>query len=643
MNQTDAEVPSANGQTDTEALPEATVLFAGDSGDGMQLTGSQFTLATAHAQSDLATLPDYPAEIRAPAGTTYGISGFQVHFGSGNVRTPGDSVDLLVAMNPAAVKVHLGRVERGGTVVVNTNAFNDRGFKLADLDANPLDDGTLDDYRVVEVELSKLTREALSDTDLSTKEVDRSKNMFALGLALWLFSRPMAPALEWIGKKFEDKPALRDANRHVLKKGYHYGETTEQFVTRYDVAPADLEEGTYRAVRGAEALALGLVAASEKSGLGLFYGSYPITPASDILHELSRHKNFGVMTFQAEDEIAAAGSALGASFGGQLGVCATSGPGLALKTETIGLATMTELPMVILDVQRGGPSTGLPTKTEQGDLFQAIYGRNGDAPLPVVAPDGPADCFRAAYDACRLACEYMTPVILLADVYLANGSEPWRIPDAADLPPFEVNFATEPNANGDPESTHVNGKKNGEASFLPYRRDEETLARPWAKPGTEGLEHRVGGLEKEAETGDVSYDPANHQHMTDVRAEKIQCVARDLDAPAVYSAGTGADEGELLITAWGSTRGAVETAVDRLQGRGLAVNGLHLRTLWPLPPGLEAIFDRFEHHLVPEQNNGQLARLLRDEFLLDFRPYGKVQGQPFTPGEIVEKAEAMIS
>ncbi|PSQ69965.1 MAG: 2-oxoglutarate ferredoxin oxidoreductase subunit alpha, partial [Bacteroidetes bacterium QH_2_67_10] len=377
--------------------------------------------------------------------------------------------------------------------------------------------------------------------------------------------------------------------------------------------------------------------------LGLFYGSYPITPASDILHELSRHKNFGVMTFQAEDEIAAAGSALGASFGGQLGVCATSGPGLALKTETIGLATMTELPMVILDVQRGGPSTGLPTKTEQGDLFQAIYGRNGDAPLPVVAPDGPADCFRAAYDACRLACTYMTPVILLADVYLANGSEPWRIPDAADLPPFEVHFATEPNASGAPESTHVNGKKNGEASFLPYRRDEETLARPWAKPGTEGLEHRVGGLEKEAETGDVSYDPANHQHMTDVRAEKIQRVARDLDAPEVYSAGTGADEGDLLITAWGSTRGAVETAVDRLQGRGLAVNGLHLRTLWPLPPGLEAIFDRFEHHLVPEQNNGQLARLLRDEFLLDFRPYGKVQGQPFTPGEIVEQAEAMIS
>ena len=648
MSQTDPQARSPNGPTDTEALPEATVLFAGDSGDGMQLTGSQFTLATAHAQSDLATLPDYPAEIRAPAGTTYGISGFQVHFGSGNVRTPGDAVDLLVAMNPAAVKVHLSRVERGGTVLINTDAFNDRGFKLADLDADPREDGTLEGYHVVEVELSKLTRKALSGTELSTQEMDRSKNMFALGLALWLFSRPTAPALEWIGEKFADKPEVREANRHVLKKGYHYGETTEQFATRYDVAPADLEAGTYRTIRGAEALALGLVAASDRSGLDLFYGSYPITPASDILHELSRHKNFGVMTFQAEDEIAAAGSALGASFGGQLGVCATSGPGLALKTETIGLATMTELPMVILDVQRGGPSTGLPTKTEQGDLFQALYGRNGDAPLPVIAPDGPADCFRVAYEACRLACTYMTPVILLADVYLANGSEPWKLPKAADLPPFEVDFATAPNANGHAgdgsnSDAHVNGKKNGEAAFLPYRRSGETLARPWARPGTPGLEHRVGGLEKEAETGDVSYDPANHQHMTDVRAAKIQRVTRDLETPEPYGGGAeNADEGDLLVTAWGSTRGAVETAVDRLRGRGLAVSGLHLRHLWPLPPGLAGVFARFERHLVPEQNNGQLARLLRDEFLLDFRPFGKVQGQPFTPGEIVEKAEAMI-
>ena len=650
MSQTDADALSTDGQTETEALPEATVLFAGDSGDGMQLTGSQFTLATAHAESDLATLPDYPAEIRAPAGTTYGISGFQVHFGSGNVRTPGDSVDLLVAMNPAAVKVHLGRVERGGTVLINTDAFNDRGFKLADLDADPREDGTLEGYRVVEVELSKLTREALADTDLSTKAVDRSKNMFALGLALWLFSRPTAPALEWIGEKFADKPEVREANRHVLKKGYHYGETTEQFATRYDVAPAGLEAGTYRTIRGAEALALGLVAASDQSGLDLFYGSYPITPASDILHELSRHKNFGVMTFQAEDEIAAAGSALGASFGGQLGVCATSGPGLALKTETIGLATMTELPMVILDVQRGGPSTGLPTKTEQGDLFQALYGRNGDAPLPVIAPDGPADCFRAAYEACRIATTYMTPVILLADVYLANGSEPWKLPQAADLPPFEVDFATEPNANGhagendENSGAHVDGTKNGKAAFLPYRRSTETLARPWARPGTPGLEHRVGGLEKEAGTGDVSYDPANHQHMTDVRAEKIQRVARDLEPPAVYSgAGEEAEGGDLLITAWGSARGAVEEAVDRLRSRGHAASGLTLRHLWPLPPGLEKIFARFERYLVPEQNNGQLVRLLRDEFLRDFRPLGKVQGQPFTPGEIVEEAEAMVA
>ena len=636
MSQTDADALSTNGPTATEELPEATVLFAGDSGDGMQLTGSQFTLATAHAQSDLATLPDYPAEIRAPAGTTYGISGFQVHFGSSKVRTPGDEVDLLVAMNPAAVKVHLGRVKRGGTVIVNTNAFNERAFKLADLDADPLEDGTLDGYRVVEVELSRLTREALDDTELSTKEVERSKNMFALGLALWLYSRPTEPALEWIGQKFNETPTLRDANRHVLKKGYHYGETTEQFATRYDVAPAALEKGTYRTIRGAEALALGLVAAGKKSGLDVFYGSYPITPASDILHAMSRHKNFGVMTFQAEDEIAAAGAALGAAFGGQLGVCATSGPGLALKTETIGLAVMTELPLVILDVQRGGPSTGLPTKTEQADLFQAIYGRNGDAPLPVIAPDGPADCFRAAYEACRIATKYMTPVILLADVYLANGSEPWRLPAAADLPAFDVHFATEPDANG--QDAHVNGKKSEETAFLPYRRDDQTLARPWARPGTPGLEHRIGGLEKEAETGDVSYDPANHQRMTVVRAEKIQRVARDLDPPAPY----GDEEGELLITGWGSTRGAIETAVDRLRGRGLAVSSLHLRHLWPLPPGLRSIFARFEHHLVPEQNNGQLVRLLRDEFLLDFRRFPKVQGQPFTPSEIEEKAEVLV-
>jgi 2-oxoglutarate ferredoxin oxidoreductase subunit alpha len=650
MSQTDLDVPGANGQTSTQELPEATILFAGDSGDGMQLTGSQFTLATAHAQSDLATLPDYPAEIRAPAGTTYGISGFQVHFGSGQVRTPGDAVDLLVAMNPAAVKVHLGRVERGGAVLINTDAFNDRGLKLADLDADPREDGTLDGYRVIEVELARLTREALADTELSTKEVDRSKNMFALGLSLWLYSRPTQPALDWIGEKFADQRDVRDANRHVLKKGYHYGETTEQFVTRYDVAPAKLEKGTYRTIRGAEALALGLVAAGQESGLGVFYGSYPITPASDILHEMSRHKNFGVMTFQAEDEIAAAGSALGAAFGGQLGVCATSGPGLALKTETIGLAVMTELPMVILNVQRGGPSTGLPTKTEQADLFQALYGRNGDAPLPVIAPDGPADCFRAAYEACRIATKYMTPVILLADVYLANGSEPWKLPAAADLPPFEVNFATAPDANPDanddsgrdPNDAHVNGKKNGEAPFLPYRRDEDTLVRPWARPGTPGLEHRIGGLEKEAETGDVSYDPKNHQRMTEVRAAKIQRVARDLDPPAVYSAGEDAQQGDLLITGWGSTRGAIETAVDRLRAESRAVSSLHLRTLWPLPPGLREIFKGFDRHLVPEQNNGQLVRLLRDEFLLDFQRFGKVEGQPFTPAEIEARAAAVL-
>lgn len=613
--------------TQTKQIPEATILFAGDSGDGMQLTGSQFTLATAYARNDLATLPDYPAEIRAPAGTTYGVSGFQLHFGSGEIRTPGDAVDLLVAMNPAALKVHLQRVRDGGAILVNVNTFEERGLKLADYDSNPLEDGTLDGYRVIEVELTRLTREALADTDLGTKAIDRSKNMFALGLALWLYSRPIEPALEWIGEKFAKKPEIRDANRHVLKKGVHYGETTEQFIVRYEVGPAEQERGTYRAIRGAEAMALGLVAASQQSGLRLFYGSYPITPASDILHALSKHKNFGVMTFQAEDEIAAVGSALGASFGGNLGVTATSGPGIALKTETIGLALMTELPLVVLDMQRGGPSTGLPTKTEQSDLLQALYGRNGDSPLPVIAPSSPGDCFWAAYEAALIAVKYMTPVILLADGYLSSGSEPWRIPDLSELPAFDVEFTDKPNREVD-----------GEERFLPYVRNE-VLSRGWTKPGTPDLEHRLGGLEKEHETGDVSYDPANHEKMTKLRAQKIQNAAQDFPPTQV----NGAEEGDVLIVGWGSTKGAIEEAVEKLHQEGRAVGSIHLRHLHPLPGDLEPIFDRFERLLVPELNNGQLVRVLRDRYLRPFEPLNKIQGRPFRASEITGKVDAMLT
>jgi 2-oxoglutarate ferredoxin oxidoreductase subunit alpha len=622
----------AAGQTDVEQIPEATVLFAGDSGDGMQLTGSQFTLASAYAHNDLATLPDYPAEIRAPAGTTYGVSGFQLHFGSVDIHTPGDKVDLFIAMNAAALKVHLHRVREGGTVVVNVNSFEKRDLDLADLDSNPLEDGTLDGYQVLEVPLTKLTRDALSDTDLSKKQVDRSKNMFALGLSLWMYSRPVEPAEEWIRKKFDEKPAVRDANLHVLHKGFHYGETVGAIGSRYEVNPAAMKPGTYRALRGAEALALGLVAASVKSGLDLFYGSYPITPASDILHELSKHKNFGVKTFQAEDEIAAVGSALGASFSGSLGVCATSGPGVALKTETIGLGVITELPLVIVDMQRGGPSTGLPTKPEQGDLLQAVYGRNGEAPLPVLAATSPGDCFHTAYEACRIATKYMTPVILLADGYLGNGSEAWRIPDTDALPSFDVQFETEKT------DRTIHKDDDGNDQFLPYVRNPETLARVWAKPGTPDLEHRIGGLEKEHETGDVSYDPENHEKMVKLRAEKIMRVQQEIPPTTVY----GEQEGDVLILGWGSTKGAIEEAVERLTAKGHAVGAVMLRHVWPLPSDLKSVIDRYDRVVVPELNNGQLIRLLRDQYVRDFVPLNKIQGRPFRAEEIVDTVREML-
>ena len=626
----DVELPvlSDDEATEPEAIRDATVLFAGDSGDGMQLTGTQFTRATAHAQNDLATLPDYPAEIRAPAGTTFGVSAFQIQFGAGEVRTPGEDVDMLVAMNPAALKVHGDRVTPGGTILVNENAFTERNLDRAGYESNPLEDDRLSDYQVLPIELTRLTRTALEDAPLKKDEKDRAKNMFALGLAAWLYSRPLAPAIRWIRKKFEDQPEILEANLHVLKKGYHYGETTDLFATRYEVREADLPPGTYRTVTGAKALSLGLVAAGEKSGLDVYYSSYPITPASDILHAMSDYKQFGVRTVQAEDEIAAVTSAIGASYGGHIGVTATSGPGVALKTEAIGLATITELPLVVIDMQRGGPSTGLPTKPEQSDLLQALYGRNGDAPAAVLAPHSPADCFEVAFEACRLAMTYMTPVFILADGYLGQGAEPWRVPDPADLPAIDVDFADATNG--------VDGR--GRETFHPYVRDDETLARGWAPPGTPNLEHQIGGLEKEDETGHVSYEPENHQKMTELRAAKIQRITQEIPPTEVH----GPAEGEVLVVGWGSTKGAIDTAVERLQAEGAPVSSVHLRHLSPLPDDLGAIVDRFAQVLVPELNNGQLVRVLRDHCARPVEGLSKVQGQPFQAREIERRVQALL-
>lgn len=609
----------------TTRLDRVVVLFAGDSGDGMQLTGSQFTLATAHARNALSTLPDFPAEIRAPAGTTYGVSGYQLQFGSETVHTPGDEVDLLVAMNPAALKVNLHRVREGGGVLVNLNAFEERNLELAGYERDPLTDGTLTGYEVFPVEVTRLTRETLADSTLSTKQIDQSKNMFALGLALWLYSRPLDSTEAWVAQKFARDETIREANLLVLRKGYHYGETTEQFASRFEVAPATtMPPGRYRGIRGNEALALGLVAAAHQSGLELIYGSYPITPASDLLHALAKHKHFGVLTLQMEDEIAAIGTALGASFAGRLGVTATSGPGMALKTEFMGLAVMTELPLVIIDVQRAGPSTGMPTKTEQSDLLFALYGRNGEAPLPVLAAASPGDCYEVAYEACRIAVKYRTPVIVLSDGYVGNGAEPWRIPDPDDLAPFPVTFATEPNRDG---------------AFLPYLRDEETLARPWAIPGTPGLEHRLGGLEKDRETGGVSYDPANHEVMTRTRADKVAGMAREIPPTVIH----GDAEGDVLIVGWGGTRGAITAGVERARAKGQRVGHVHLRWINPLPPDLADVLGRFERVLVPELNDGQLVRVLRERFLVEAVSLTKVQGLPFKAAEIEAKLDALLA
>ncbi|MEM0961263.1 MAG: 2-oxoacid:acceptor oxidoreductase subunit alpha [Bacteroidota bacterium] len=616
----------------TTALSDVVVLFAGDSGDGMQLTGSQFTLATAHARNDLATLPDFPAEIRAPAGTLYGVSGFQLHFGSSAILTPGDEVDLLVAMNPAALKVNLPRVKAGGAVLVNTNAFTDRDLGLAGYEANPLEDGTLDGYERHDVELTRLTREALADSGLSNQEVDRAKNMFALGLSLWLYTRPVEPAREWIRQKFASKPKIRDANLRAIDKGYHYGDVSESFVARYEVAPADLPPGTYRAIRGNEALALGLVAASHKSGLDIFYGTYPITPASDLLHALAKYKAHGVKTFQAEDEIAAIGAAIGSSFGGALGVTGTSGPGMALKGEFMGLVTMVELPLVIVDVQRAGPSTGMPTKTEQSDLLMAIYGRNGDAPTPVVAAGTPGECFDAAFHAARVAVEFMTPVVVLSDGYLGNGSEPWKLPDVDALPTFVPEMATV-------DTARQRGALTEDGAFLPYVRDEDRLARGWAPPGILGLEHRIGGLEKDARTGGVSYDPQNHQRMTETRADKVARIA-ELFPPVEIE---GDDEGEVLVIGWGSTYGAIKKAVATVREDGLRVGHAHLRWLNPLPRELDAAIKRYRHVLVPELNHGQLVRILRERFLVPAKSLAKVQGLPFTTREVEAEIRSLAA
>jgi len=619
-----SETSNTKSFTPVKNLPEVTILFAGDSGDGMQLTGNQFTLASAFASNDLATLPDFPAEIRAPAGTTYGVSAFQLHFGSINIHTPGDEVDLLVAMNAAALKMNLNRVAKDGTIIVNVNAFEQRDLDLAKYESNPLEDESLSGFRVIKVELTNLTREALKDSGLGFKEIDRSKNMFALGLALWLYSRPIEPVLEWLEQKFEKKPQLLESNLHVLKKGMHYGETTGDFEYRYEVSPAKLAPGKYRSIRGNQALALGLAAASEKLELGVFYGSYPITPASDLLHELSRFKRFNVRTFQAEDEIAAVGAAVGACFGGSLGVCGTSGPGLALKAEAIGLAVMTELPLVVINVQRAGPSTGMPTKTEQADLLQAMYGRNGEAPLALLAPASPGDCFKMAFEACRLAVKYMTPVILLSDGYLGNGAEPWLVPIADDLPSEPVSYAKD-----------FNRKVDGEDVFLPYVRDEETLSRPWAIPGTKNLEHRLGGLEKRHETGNVEYDPENHEFMTKLREEKVQKMTADIPPLEV----NGDRKGKVLLIGWGSTKGAIDQAVEKLRTAGKSVSSIHLRHINPLPADLGEILSGFDSWIVPELNNGQLVKILRAKYLLPFQGLNKIKGQPFNSSEITDRVE----
>jgi 2-oxoglutarate/2-oxoacid ferredoxin oxidoreductase subunit alpha len=606
-----------------QALDRVIIRFAGDSGDGMQLTGDRFTSETAAFGNDLSTLPDFPAEIRAPAGSLPGVSGFQLHFADHDILTPGDAPDVLVAMNPAALKVNLGDLPRGATLIVNTDAFTSRNLEKAGYSSNPLEDGSLADYQVHAIPLTTLTLEALKDIDLSKKEAERAKNMFALGLMSWLYSRPIEGTVEFMTRKFAARPVLAKANVAAFKAGYHFGETTEAFAVAYEVKPARLPAGTYRRISGNLALSYGLLAASKLSGLPLFLGAYPITPASDILHEMAKHRNFGVRTFQAEDEIAAVGAALGASFGGSLAACTSSGPGVALKAETMGLAVALELPLLVIDIQRGGPSTGLPTKTEQSDLLQVLYGRNGEAPIPVVAAATPSDCFHAVIEGARIALKYRTPVVVLSDGYLANGSEPWRIPDVQTLPDISTEFATEPNHEGE---------------FWPYLRDPETLARPWAIPGTPGLEHRIGGLEKADGSGNISYDPENHDRMVHLRAAKVAGIAGDI-APLEVDHQEGA---RLLVLGWGSTYGPIGAAVRQVRARGGRVAQAHLRHLNPFPADTGEVLRRYERVLIPEMNLGQLRKLIRGEYLIDAVGYNRVRGLPFKAEELAEEIELQL-
>lgn len=594
-------------------LKEVTIRFAGDSGDGMQLTGTQFSETTAWVGNDLNTLPDYPAEIRAPAGTIYGVSGFQLHFSSEDIHTPGDQPDVLVAMNPAALKKNLPELKKGGMIILNSDSFDIKNLNLAHYESNPLEDGSLDGYQVYQIPISSLTANALEGVKLSPKEVSRAKNFFALGLMYWLFNRPIDNTVKWIHQKFAKNPEYVEGNEKALRAGYNYGEMTELFTARYTVEPAKLPKGIYRSISGNEATALGFLAASVKSGLPLFLGSYPITPASEIIQYLSTYKNFGVKTFQAEDEIAGITTAIGASFAGNLAITSTSGPGLALKTEAIGLAVMTELPLVIIDVQRGGPSTGLPTKTEQADLLQAVCGRNGEAPVAVLAAATPSDCFNMAIEASRIAIKYMTPVILLTDGYIANGSEPWKIPHVNELPEIPVKFRTE---------------KEG---FYPYLRDEN-LARPWAIPGTPDLEHRIGGLEKSDVYGNVSYDPDNHHKMVTLRAKKIKNIENDIPPLQVE----GEESGDLLVVGWGGTYGAIKEAVNKARAQGYKVSQAHFRYINPFPKNTEQVLKSFKKILIPEINLGQLARLIKSEYLIDVQQFNVVRGLPLRVADIVD-------
>jgi len=612
------DIPS--GKTKREVIEQAVIRFAGDSGDGMQITGSQFTNTVAIYGNDIATFPDFPAEIRAPAGTVPGVSGFQLNFSSGEVFTPGDSVDVLVAMNPAALKVNLADLKANGILIVNSDSFEEVDLRKAHVTSNPLEDNTLDKFRVFPVELQRLTRTALAHLGLDAKSMDRCKNFFALGMCYWLYNRSMDPTVRWIDDKFSKKPLLSEANKLALKAGYSYCEATEAFQISYEIPPAQLTPGTYRNLSGNQALAIGFVTAAQKAGLKLYLGSYPITPASDILHELSKYKNFGVLTFQAEDEIAAITSSIGAAYSGALAITTTSGPGMALKTEAIGLAVMTELPIVICDIQRGGPSTGLPTKTEQADLLQAMFGRNSEAPVPVLAPSTPGDCFWIALEASRIALKYMVPVIILSDGYLANGAEPWRIPTAEEIPPIPVKFETNPEG------------------FFPYKRDPQTLARPWAIPGTPGLEHRIGGIEKQETTGNINYEPLNHEKMVRIRAAKVEAIRQDI--PDV--APTGDPEGDLLLVSWGSTFGSVTQAVNEQREKGRKIGHLHLRHLNPLPGNVGDVLKRYKKVLVPELNMGQLLWMLRAKYLVDAVGLNKIQGRPFKQSELEQKIEEML-